>query len=64
MSDVDCSCICHYCRDSLNHTNDDTCYDSRMAYSDLAYCDCDGCRNGAAELNTCVDCRHNNDDDE
>ena len=33
-------------------------------YSDLAYCDCDGCRNGAAELNTCVDCRHNNDDDE
>ena len=63
MDDVDCSCTCHHCDNPLNHTSNDSCYDSRMAYDDLHYCDCDSCSNAAIVFNTCDECS-NDDNDE
>ena len=64
MSDVDCSCRCYHCDDSLNHDDNDRCYDTKMAYSDLAYCDCSSCFNTAMLFNTCGDCDVNGANDE
>ena len=56
MSDIDCNCICIHCNNPLNHTNDNTCYDTRMAFGDLLDCDCDSCYSRMIDLYTCSDC--------
>tara|TARA_R100000808_G_C2029225_1_gene73828 strand:- start:281 stop:493 length:213 start_codon:yes stop_codon:yes gene_type:complete len=57
--DFVCDCRCYNgCGNSLGHTTNDACSDSRMAYMDLAYCDCDSCTDTAERMNTCDDCHY------